>query len=235
MKNKAHALFIHGAGGSSQHWHPLLGYLNSSISPILFEIPGHGQRSGTVPASMNEALSDLEIFVARKNLKEFNLIGHSLGGILSLLFVLKHHERVNKLILISSATKILIHPYFIYQIKNKKIDSSFIEAGLADSISQDRKRIIMDGLRNTRLSDNDNDFMDIGEYSLKKDIRKIANKTLIIIGEHDKIVSPRRSKNLGQDICGSITKIIPGAKHHPHLEKTKETADYINDFILWGC
>lgn len=232
MDNNINAIFIHGAGGSAEHWYPILKYLSPSISPIFFELPGHGKRSGIIPSTMYEVLYDFEIFIAKKRIKRFHLIGHSLGGLLALFFVIKKPNMVNKLILISSAANILIHPEFLYQIKNRQLDFSFIELGLASSISQDMKKIIRKNLVKIRIKNDSDDFMGCSKLNLKNELKKINKKTLVIFGEQDKIISPRRSKELGKLIFGSIIKVISDAKHYPHLEKTNEVANHINNFIM---
>ncbi|KAF3788252.1 2-hydroxy-6-oxononadienedioate/2-hydroxy-6-oxononatrienedioate hydrolase [Nymphaea thermarum] len=75
------------------------------------------------------------------------------------------------------------------------------------------------------------DFMLSGGYNIIADINQVKQKTLIIWGEDDRIISSKFAKRLQQDIPNSILHMIPDCGHVPHIEKPNAVARLILDFV----
>lgn len=99
-------LFIHGLGGTRQHWEQTLPALSKEYRALAVDLPGYGDsRLKEVPEdsllyffanSLLALMDSLEISVA-------HLAGHSMGGQIAMLLALEHPERVQKLVLASPA------------------------------------------------------------------------------------------------------------------------------------
>lgn len=224
-------IFIHGAGGSAAHWTPLLSHLSSNLLPFFYELPGHGDREDKVSQDISSATTDFACFVQQNNLTQLNLVAHSLGGLIALKFALDFPSRIKKMILISTAAKMLMHPDFIKQIYSRQLNMEFLMAGFAEKISEPLKQQVISDLLRLNLCNKSEDFMGVTRCNLNMELNKISIPTLILIGELDRIISPRRSRELGKKILSSKIKMIPNAAHYPHLENIKVTASYINGFL----
>ncbi|XP_049934710.1 uncharacterized protein LOC116257619 isoform X3 [Nymphaea colorata] len=75
------------------------------------------------------------------------------------------------------------------------------------------------------------DFMLSGGYNVISQINQVTQKTLIIWGEDDRIISTEFAQRLHQEIANSDFKMIPVCGHSPHVEKPEETARLIGDFV----
>ena len=96
-------LLIHGAGGSCQHWQPLLPYLSDHICPLLIDLLGHGRSGGTIPSSIDDAAIFLNRSLAQLDVEQsLYCVGHSLGGMIAQRFAMLFPERVAKLALITT-------------------------------------------------------------------------------------------------------------------------------------
>ena len=224
-------IFIHGAGGSAAHWTPLLSYLSPNLLPFFYELPGHGDREDNIWHDILSAINDFGCFVQQNKLTQFNLVAHSLGGLIALQFSLDFPCCVKKMVLISTSEKIIIHPDFIKQIYSRQLNLEFLTAGFAGKISEHLKQQVIDDLLRLNFCGESEDFMGVTQYNLSMGLNKISMPTLILIGESDRIISPRRSRELGKKIPSSTIKIISNAAHYPHLENIKVTASYINEFL----
>jgi len=96
-------LLLHGIAGSSDTWRSLIGPLSSSYRVVAPDLLGHG--NSTKPRS-DYSLGALSVLV-RDVLDELGigratLVGHSLGGGISMQFVYQHPEYVRRLVLINS-------------------------------------------------------------------------------------------------------------------------------------
>lgn len=92
-------VLLHGFGEDSTVWEPQVNFLKEKFRVIVPDIPGSGQ-SELVPgaliethAEMLQQLFDLELLSAPGN--QSSLIGHSMGGYITLAFAEKYPDRLS--------------------------------------------------------------------------------------------------------------------------------------------
>jgi pimeloyl-ACP methyl ester carboxylesterase len=96
-------LLVHGMAGSRETWRAAQELLAESFDVIAIDLPGHGRSSlpngdyslGSLAAALRDLLDRLEI-------ERATIIGHSLGGGISLQFTYQFPERCERLVLVSS-------------------------------------------------------------------------------------------------------------------------------------
>ncbi len=97
-------VLIHGLGSNAGFWRYNIPALSKSNRVIAIDLPGYGKSSkGNYSYNMSYFSSVLKKFFVRLNIKSFYLVGHSMGGQISINFALSCPEYVKKLILISPA------------------------------------------------------------------------------------------------------------------------------------
>lgn len=97
-------VLIHGLGSNAGFWRYNIPALSKSNRVIAIDLPGYGKSSkGDYTYNMSYFSSVLKKFFVRLNIKSFYLVGHSMGGQISINFALSCPEYVKKLILISPA------------------------------------------------------------------------------------------------------------------------------------
>jgi pimeloyl-ACP methyl ester carboxylesterase len=97
-------LLTHGLGDSGATWDPIVPALAKRWSVTTWDLRGHGASPRpTEPRQYSQglAIGDLEAIVGRLG-PPVHLVGHSLGGYLSLWLALHHPELVRSLTLIAS-------------------------------------------------------------------------------------------------------------------------------------
>ena len=96
-------LVLHGWGASSDSWIKFQKALKDK-KIIIPDLPGFGKsKTPLTPWSVDDYVSWLENFINLENIRDFVLLGHSFGGRVSIRFAAKHPEKINSLILCSSA------------------------------------------------------------------------------------------------------------------------------------
>ena len=94
-------IFIHGSGGSSATWFMQLRGLSNDFHIVAIELNGHGKSLDRAEEDTTESyLIDIEEIV-----KQFDrpiIAGHSMGGMLSQLFALRHPEMIAGIILVGT-------------------------------------------------------------------------------------------------------------------------------------
>lgn len=99
------AVLLHGSGSQAGDWNGVVPALLKRHRLLVLDLPGHGESGpaeGTLPVGdLADSLGAL--LEARSAGRPAVLIGNSLGGWVSLLYALRHPERVERVIGISSS------------------------------------------------------------------------------------------------------------------------------------
>jgi len=98
-------LVLHGWGGSSDSWLAFQGILaEKGYKVVVLDFPGFGKSvTPPQPWNLDDYTSFVLDFAEKLGLEQFFLVGHSFGGRISIKFVIKHPQKVKKLILCDSA------------------------------------------------------------------------------------------------------------------------------------
>ena len=94
-------VLTHGWGATGHMWEPQVAALSARARVVTWDLRGHGRSESPDDPdcySFDTALADLDTLVGDAAV----LVGHSLGGVLSLTFALRHPERVRGLGLLST-------------------------------------------------------------------------------------------------------------------------------------
>jgi long-chain acyl-CoA synthetase len=105
-------VFIHGFGGQAEQWHYQLQTFSVENRVIALDLRGHGlsDRPGR-GYDMPQLVSDLETALVLLKVKgKFVLVGHSFGGAVVTEYALKNPDRVERLILLATATEFKLQP-----------------------------------------------------------------------------------------------------------------------------
>lgn len=98
-----HAVLLHGSGGSAALWYPALAALAERRHVVAVDMPGHGETSIPAwpsPGTMERMLEWLAEFLDRFDWPL--LVGHSLGGYMSLLHFARLRPNVAGLVLVDA-------------------------------------------------------------------------------------------------------------------------------------
>jgi len=108
LVNGVHAmasfLLIHGAFRGAWLWERLMPLLmKGGASPIAYDLPGHGDRSGDRKGiTMSTYIDDVVDFIHKENLKDLVLVGHSMSGIIISKIAETMPERVKHLVYLAA-------------------------------------------------------------------------------------------------------------------------------------
>jgi pimeloyl-ACP methyl ester carboxylesterase len=98
-------LLIHGNMTSSKHWDLVLEAIPENYKVYAVDLRGFGISTYNSPiTSIKDLSDDLKLFADALDLKDFILVGWSLGGCVSMQFVVDNPEYASKLILMESGS-----------------------------------------------------------------------------------------------------------------------------------
>jgi pimeloyl-ACP methyl ester carboxylesterase len=100
-------VFLHSYAGSSSHWKAQLEHLRRTRRAIAIDLRGHGQSAPPAGGDYSVAAfeADLAAVVDSLHLDRFVLVGHSLGGSVSIAYAGAHPEKVAGLVLAGTPGK----------------------------------------------------------------------------------------------------------------------------------
>ena len=106
-------LLVHGFGEDSQIWNQQIAFLEDHCQLIVPDLPGsgksemitEGQKNRTVeePISLLDYADVLDAILAEENVTNCIMLGHSMGGYISLAFAEKYAEKLSKFGLVHSS------------------------------------------------------------------------------------------------------------------------------------
>jgi len=211
-------LLTHGFTGSSRDFAKLVGPLSADHTVITWDLRGHGRSDSPAdPAAYSVELSigDMAALLDRAHAERAVLVGHSLGGYLSLAFHLAHPERVAALVLIGTG------PGY------RKDDARAVW----NKMVEERARALEakgPGSRGLALAARG--ILAQRDARVIESLPRLRVPTLIVVGEEDKTFLAG-SRYMAEKIPGARLEIIAGAGHSPQESHAETLAGRLSSFL----
>lgn len=249
-------VLVHGFTGSRDDWREQLPELAELGRTIGLDQRGHGGSTNTGdPASysLDQLTEDLALALDALDTGPCDLLGHSLGGMVTLRVALAHPERVSSLILMDTAARgIGLLPKTVME-GSARLAREAGMGSLARIMREDSRKnrraapaalAAMDAMGfdrwwdriEAKLANMDPEaFAALGlalgdQESLLPRLGEIACPTTIIVGEQD-VPLLETSKELARGIPGAHCIIIPDAAHSPQLENREPWLRAVKDHL----
>ncbi len=247
--NSPSLTLIHGVGGSAADFRKLIKQLSQDYQLFIPDLPGYGNSKSTkntyLPSKYAQALSEVMPSLVKSN----NIvIGHSMGGNISVQLSLNHPELAQKLILIDAAGFINKFSYSQYIANNyaiNKIQLTEQEApllkGLINTINKlipDPSRLLLSDVGREYLLGNNSTYISaisVLDENLTKLMRKPAPPTHIIWGGQDMVMPVQVVKLLSYLLKTQSIDIYESAGHSPQKQFPIQVANSIHNFIQHGA
>ena len=242
-KDSIPIVFIHGVGLNHQMWNNQVDYLNE-FSILTYDLLGHGK----TPCNKDKlSLKDFSYQLLRildyLKIEKINLVGFSLGSLISLDFTSRFQNKVEKLILIGTTYKrsdqerSLVLDRYNQAKLNKPISKQALKRWFSDKYLDDNPKTydLFINILNKKPQDHNN-FLKAYElfanhYDDFEAIKKIDRKTLVMTGSEDVGSTPTMSKELVKDLANSTYIEIKNGKHLCSIECSDDVNMNIKKFI----
>jgi pimeloyl-ACP methyl ester carboxylesterase len=227
-------LFIHGAGGGEYTWSCQKGFFEKEFSPIIIELPGHGQSRGESEKEIPRYAEQVHTFLQTVGLGKVFLVGHSMGGAIVQTLALTHPEVIKGIALVGTGARLKVFPKILDGIQenfketipriiqyaySRKAPSELIEQGM-NQMLQGRPEVLH------------GDFSACDRFDVMKEVEKIRLPTLILCGEDDELTPVKYSQFLHSRIEGSRLEVLPNAGHMVMMESPQVFNEKIREFIV---
>lgn len=243
-EGKETLVLLHGFMENISIWKDLEKNLSKDFTLFKVDLPGHGKSETIAEVHTMELMADeVKKVLDREKIKDFHLLGHSMGGYVSLAFAEKFPQDLKTLTLFFST--------FLADDEEKKDQrrksyriikdafTHYAKAGIPNLFNPN-ERDVLEGKIETALeialSTNNLGALACAkgmvERRERKDIlEKLDSKILVIAGKHDNAVKTEAMiKNLPDRT--NIKSYILDCGHNGHWEKPSICAEIINSELL---
>ena len=234
-------IFVHGFGGDLNSWSYNQVELSTHFNTISLDLPGHGGSALEVGSGNISDLSEILIsFLEKKEIKQAHLVGHSLGGAISLLMAYSLPEIFKTLTLISPV------------LAGCKVNTEFLEGFIFADSRKQMRNVVSDLYANHKVINRNfiDETLKLRRFDgAKQALSKIKNTNFLPSGEvHFQLPSLEAIKVPIQVIQGSEDKIVKfpeddwlssnikihklnASGHMPQMEEHNQVNKIIEAFI----
>ena len=239
-------VLIHGWGMHSGIWEPIIDKFSNEYTLHLVDIPGMGKSHVIDPYDLNHVVE----VISESLPTSFDILGWSLGGLITLKMSLMYPEKIHRMVLVGGT------PCFINQIdwshgvdirdfndfanklfKNYK--STMINFYTLQLMHSKNSKLLIKKLKQIDEAENPPDVksLQLGldillKNDLRDDINKIDHQTLLIVGDMDRLTPKSASMWLESHMKKGQLKVIEGASHIPFLSHPDEFFRHLDRFLL---
>ena len=241
-------VLIHGLGASTFTFQRILPELARRFRVVALDLKGFGFSDRPDGDYTLTAQADLvRQLMDRLGIEKASVLGHSMGGAVAMRLALAYPERVERLILASSASDLelgrriwgaallgrllpLVAPFTLH---NRRFRELSLKTGFYDTdhcteqiiegyMMPGRVRGYLRALGNT-----------MAHWRRDPPLRPadITHRTLVLWGEADRWLPPSRGERLHRLISGSRLEVIRGGGHLFLQEQTDSSLRFIEDFL----
>ena len=256
-KGRQIALLIHGWSSSWYATSPLLGQLAQRFHVIAIDLPGYGQSPPLeIRTSIPHYVDLLADLIGQISDGPVVLVGHSMGGMISVTLALTHPILVERMVLLSptisgrlsTAINLFISP--ITMMERFGLGSLVVSAterafvGLTDRLMRpvsfaertgitegDYERLRMDARRPGQGRVRAECFRAMLENDLSGRLGQIETPSLVIWGAEDNTVPLRDAGVVADEWTAADLRILPKAGHWPQFEAPDTTRRMVAAFL----
>ena len=234
-------VLVHGFLGSTEMWEPQIKYFKENFRVLSPALPGFGKSNKLQSCESIKCMAECILkALEKKKIKRFNLLGHSMGGMIVQEIAKLAAKKIINLICYGTGPRGNIPGRFeTIDESRKKLKTN----GLESTANQIAKTWFVNGDKakyfylceqagkQTSLKAADDGLIAMKNWEGVKNLKNITNRTLIIWGDQDKAYNYNQVETLKNNINNSILKVINGCSHNVHLEKPDEFNNCVSNFL----
>lgn len=258
-QNPCTLVFLHGVGGNWTLWRKEMNYFQKrGFSTLVLDLRGHGQSD--CPDEFERYClphfsHDLFSLLRQEKIKNFVLIGHSLGGAIAINYCMMYKQRYPRSVIFveTSSTYPFDHdrllnlgPYvthFLRFVASHKLthkqhffhfhDVDLSQEGIKAEIHLISHLLHLTPLRSiVKTLDNVEKFVFKNQRGIDETLRHMRIPTMVIGGEQDHIIPLKYVERIKELNKKSVLRILKGAHHKAIVQDSREVSQVIAQFLM---
>ena len=234
-------VLVHGFLGSSAMWTLQKEFLSKYFRVITPALPGFGESSKVKSLNSINAMANIILeMLKKKNISKFNLMGHSMGGMIVQEIAKVSGDKINKLICYATGSIGDIPGRF--EPMDMTIERLKKE-GLKETVKRVPQKWFVEGdeakyyyfcenaVKNISIETADNALIAMKNWRGYENLKNIKQDTLIIWGDKDVSYNFDQVDTLKKNISSSQLEIFKGCGHNVHLEEPHKFNETVKNFL----
>jgi pimeloyl-ACP methyl ester carboxylesterase len=199
-------------------WEELMRLLPESSRWLAVDLPGHGDNPLPAETPLNEVAAwALEFIAAVSPGRQLVIVAHSLSGPVAIRLATMRSGRIAALVLLATAARIAIDRELLRRLSSGDLDAGLVTSCFAGPLHPERLAMLLRDLGRLRLDDEANDIWGTRSMAEDEPLASIALPALILLAAKDRVISPRKSRELGR-LLSARCVVFDGVGHYLHLE-----------------
>jgi pimeloyl-ACP methyl ester carboxylesterase len=244
-------VLVHGFGSSMEAWEPILPQLTDRYRVVRIDLPGFGHSSKREGSYRPEDLAHAVLRVADEaGFQRFHLVGHSMGGLVSLVLTDMAPDRVDRVVLMApfvydgqlpwglrasqpEGGGELIFGLWYGDFLDYRFGMSFWDKELlvTESLLEAARRAMRKpGTRSAALRALRQ--MDLSGH--EAGYARVEQRVLVIAGREDRVARLAWVEHLAATLPRGELDVVPWCGHFPMIEAPDHTASQLRRFLGRG-
>ncbi len=227
-------VFLHGSGDNVQVWDAVIACL-PQYTALALDLPGHGallDRPGPATMSVEDYAAAVRAELTRRSLDHVCLVGHSLGSAIALRMAVDYPALVSRLVLVGAGARLRVLPALLEQARTdpEAAKKALVEIGFAPG-HQRQADDFYKWLAPVASGTLHRDLAACNDFDMMSELGHIAQPTLIITGEEDRLTPPKYARFLAEHLDNARLVLLPDAGHYAQIEEPVAIADAIRAWL----
>jgi 3-oxoadipate enol-lactonase len=241
QSSKPPLLLSNSLGADFSMWDPQISEFSKSFRVLRSDTRGHGKSSVPPgPYSIEQLAKDVLALADALQLERFHFCGLSMGGQIGMWLAANAPQRLDKLVLSSTAAKIGTHEMWNARIATvrkegmKDVAAAAIERWFTPAFRAKNPPVVEEIhkiLQATSPEGYAACCAGLRDFDFREQLNKIRTPTLVISGTHDPATTPADGQFLANQIAGASYLELNGA-HLSNIEDadrfTREVVTFLN-------
>ena len=233
-------ILLHGYGDSWFSFSPILPLLDNKYRVYILDQRGHGDSDRPLGNyALKQFAEDVLAFMDAIKVKKATVVGHSMGSFVAQHVAATAPERVNKLVLVGSATKIRNNVVSDLQREISTLTDPVPEKFIQDfqtsvafqPLPQDFLKGVVSESRKLPARVWQEVIAQMLSPEADAQLAKIKAPTLIIWGDKENIFPRSEQDALRAVLKNSLLKVYPDTGHAPNWERPERFAKDLQEFL----
>lgn len=233
--------FANSLGSDMTIWDDVADELGADFELLLYDKRGHGlSEVAPAPGGIADNATDLLALLDHVGWESAAVCGLSVGGLIAMEIAVRAPERVERLVLMDTAASIGTPDAWNARIAAVReqgvaaISDQIMERWFSPSFRNNRPEAFSGWQRMLERTPADgyaDTCMALRDADLTEAIGAIVAPTLVVAGDEDLSTPPKLVAATARRIPAASFRVIAGAGHLPCIERPREVASLLRDFL----
>ena len=236
-------IILHGLFGEGKNWLSIAKAISNSFEVHLLDQRNHGNSFHSIEQDYQLMASDLNKYVKNKNISNFFLFGHSMGGKVAMEFALFSPEKVDKLIIVDIAPKLYKENYenIFNGIKNVLLQAESRKQAQAILTDYTYDIVLTNFLLKSLFFVDTKPKLKFNHSAIQDNIQNLlmspkyhtffGGPTYFIRGEKSNYITKKDIPYINELFHNNNVITIPNAGHWPHFDQKEKFIDCLKQVL----